>query len=306
MARKRELVVEKWQSLAARQPELDAEDILAMLVRSSDDAREELAFDLVSIAYERQIAMAWADCGMQVYDFDPSFAASIAGEKWIDLLPECIGYRPHDCFYMKLPCGNRSEGTVIYVVPCDNILGFDPSLFPGCEEGPGVYFGGDPRSADGANGRTLVNTGDELLSICRFAIPSDIGYMADDTELELYPASLAANGVAYLCSANADIVASYSPPKVKRRNNAKRRSQATWHDVGYRIGAELRSYEHAKSERKPYQGGTVRPHMRRAHWHHYWTGPRDGDRQLVLRWIPPVMVNVKAEGIGSATLHKVC
>ncbi len=34
------------------------------------------------------------------------------------------------------------------------------------------------------------------------------------------------------------------------------------------------------------------PHLRKAHWHHYWTGPKsDPDqRKLVVRWIHPVFV----------------
>lgn len=33
-----------------------------------------------------------------------------------------------------------------------------------------------------------------------------------------------------------------------------------------------------------------RPHIRRAHWHGYWSGPRDGARRYDLRWMPPIAV----------------
>lgn len=33
---------------------------------------------------------------------------------------------------------------------------------------------------------------------------------------------------------------------------------------------------------------TVRPHVRRAHWHHYWVGK--GRTTLEVRWIEPVLV----------------
>ena len=32
----------------------------------------------------------------------------------------------------------------------------------------------------------------------------------------------------------------------------------------------------------------VRPHVRRAHWHHYWTGT--GRTTLEVRWIEPTLV----------------
>lgn len=38
-----------------------------------------------------------------------------------------------------------------------------------------------------------------------------------------------------------------------------------------------------------------RPHMRRGHWHNFWTGPRDGDRKLVLHWIPPTFIGAKED-----------
>jgi hypothetical protein len=33
-----------------------------------------------------------------------------------------------------------------------------------------------------------------------------------------------------------------------------------------------------------------RPHIRRAHWHSYWTGPHTGERKVVLKWLPPIPV----------------
>lgn len=36
--------------------------------------------------------------------------------------------------------------------------------------------------------------------------------------------------------------------------------------------------------------GGRKAHMRRAHWHTFWKGPRDGVRQKVVRWIPPTLV----------------
>lgn len=49
---------------------------------------------------------------------------------------------------------------------------------------------------------------------------------------------------------------------------------------------ERTSFPTASLERSP-----VRPHMRKAHWHHYWTGKRGTpDRKLVLRFLMPTLV----------------
>lgn len=296
MVKKRELTVEVWSREMERNEQLRSD----MGPLEFYKRHMALGNEMVDVVFELQMAEMWRDSGMQVYEFDPDFSKSILGEKWIDLLPDCIGNRPHDCFYLKLPCSKLNEGTVVSVVDSADILGFNLSLFPEADKEKGVYIGGDPNYGK----RVVVNTGDQLLAVMSFAVSKTFGLMLDDTELEPYPPELVANGVAYLCSANADIVPSYTPQKRLKANNAKRRSQATWHDVGCRVGSELRAYERSKSERLPHQGGTVRPHMRRAHWHHYWTGPMDGERKLVLRWLPPTMVNVKG-GIESATIHRV-
>lgn len=39
----------------------------------------------------------------------------------------------------------------------------------------------------------------------------------------------------------------------------------------------------------------VRGHIRRAHWHSFWHGPREGERQLKLRWMHPTLVNLGAD-----------
>jgi hypothetical protein len=38
-----------------------------------------------------------------------------------------------------------------------------------------------------------------------------------------------------------------------------------------------------------------RPHLRRAHWHGFWTGPRDGERRFKYRWLSPIIVSGKEE-----------
>jgi len=38
-------------------------------------------------------------------------------------------------------------------------------------------------------------------------------------------------------------------------------------------------------------GRSVKPHLRRAHWHGFWSGPKKGDRQFRYKWLPPIPVN---------------
>jgi len=67
----------------------------------------------------------------------------------------------------------------------------------------------------------------------------------------------------------------------------------TW-DVGIRIGAALRrAHEHDNAEHgSSANHAGPRPHVRRAHWHTFLTGPRIEPKRA-LRWLPPIAVNVE-------------
>ncbi len=103
----------------------------------------------------------------------------------------------------------------------------------------------------------------------------------------------------YLCSENAD----YTRPPRPTPKRTKRGLRLfapdkpyTW-DVGVRIGAALRhaqdSPDHSDSDPGTATGrATIRPHVRRAHWHTFWRGPYSGERESVLRWMPPIAVAV--------------
>lgn len=65
-------------------------------------------------------------------------------------------------------------------------------------------------------------------------------------------------------------------------------------EVGWRTGPALEAaMERAESD---WQGGAhtgPRPHLRRAHWHSYWTG--QGRSKLALRWLHPILVAATAD-----------
>lgn len=62
--------------------------------------------------------------------------------------------------------------------------------------------------------------------------------------------------------------------------------------AGVAIGRQLRAA--AKAETGAAHKGP-RPHIRRAHWHGYWLGPRAGGQRFELRWLPPIAVALKEE-----------
>lgn len=107
----------------------------------------------------------------------------------------------------------------------------------------------------------------------------------------------------YLCTEAADITGRKGAPKnpepVRTRRHGTRLFAAdgptTW-DVGMRIGAALRAaYQREETERDPVESGRhVRPHVRRAHWHTFVSGPRSEPekQRRQLRWLPPIAVAI--------------
>lgn len=78
-------------------------------------------------------------------------------------------------------------------------------------------------------------------------------------------------------------------------------------DVGIRMGAALRKHrDDVEASTRSVNGRRgPRPHIRRAHWHSFWTGPLDGERKLVVKWVPPTMVAAKSPDDLIPTIHMV-
>lgn len=94
----------------------------------------------------------------------------------------------------------------------------------------------------------------------------------------------------YICSAEPDIVDPDRPAARPRRAAHAAAQPQVW-EVGYRISTALRK---ARLDHEA-QGGHHRSpvaHVRRAHWHSYWLGPKSDpeQRRTELRWISPVLV----------------
>ncbi len=106
--------------------------------------------------------------------------------------------------------------------------------------------------------------------------------------------------VLYLCSEEPELADRAGqrrrpgpPPPLPSGRRPAAQAPTTW-DVGLRIGATLRRARDAEASEPT--GGThasPRSHMRRAHWHTYWTGP--GRTDPVLRWLSPILVGAQED-----------
>ena len=104
----------------------------------------------------------------------------------------------------------------------------------------------------------------------------------------------------YLCSEEPDLPEIEHPRKRIRLSGGVRPPEEprVW-DVGVRISAALRRARNNTEDPVIVREGnghvSPRPHVRSAHWHTYWTGPRGAVfpvRRPVLRWIPPIPIGI--------------
>jgi hypothetical protein len=161
---------------------------------------------------------------------------------------------------------------------------------------------------------------------CELRVFGDAHAEACDVQWEAVKRELPAilNLLLYLCAENADFGIRERPNRPTLKTTRKGRklfppqAPQEW-EVGVRIGAELRraldaapsrcKIEGAIDDALAHIGARPRAHIRRAHWHHYWTGPRQVERPgtqgevfeqraacrtLVLRWVMPVLVNASS------------
>lgn len=103
----------------------------------------------------------------------------------------------------------------------------------------------------------------------------------------------------YICADNADIEENPKQKSIYRPTSRIRdqfKEVRQW-DVGVKIGASLRKAKSQSAQShsdmppltRQYKN---RPHIRRAHWHHFWTGSRDNPK-LILRWVSSIVVNAE-------------
>ena len=118
--------------------------------------------------------------------------------------------------------------------------------------------------------------------------------------------------VLYVCSQASDIGDEGRKPVHPQPTKTKRGVQyfapdkpMTW-NVGVRLGAAIRRAYQAQETQAEGSNSGPRPHIRRAHWHGFRSGPRlkpDGSeipatmRPFELKWLPPIPVNLSDEDL---------
>ena len=253
-----------------------------------------------------------------VYRFHPT----LLEELWRtpvtgDLPGELFRNLPEWCVYIEAPGRDAGPGMPMH--------GFFAHLAPGEGGAETLELLFDLRAPMPMLAPTRVHlhgtVQDSVYVTARSRMDPDLADAVSDLVDELVrgyiePLSSVLSVLLYLCSeapelrdaeGRRDAPAPPKPKRPRRRGQVERFAAASaptvW-ETAFELGDRLEAAQGAAESDGGESGRTVRPHVRRAHWHAYWRGPVDGPRQRSLKWISPLLINAKA-GPTAPTVRRV-
>ena len=289
--------------------------ILALGSRYNNDADK-----IIPATDTMMLVMRW-ELNKQIYKFDKDFLDELIKTENPMFLENMWDHLPYRCFYIDFSdntalCSKLcAQGMYIYTEKAEGLPGYLK-----IKEGGENEWGDDMDlyivhvcavnensmkdielhytidfpvpckenllmdSFDDRNARTYFN----------LAIENEAA-IADSREVALFVYQI----LIYLSSAEPDISESeltkYTYRKRKNKDAPKNTfSEIQAWDVGIRFGASFRKWEQDKEKFSAVGTGTgnkKRPHCRRAHYHCFWYGPKEGPRVKRAKWLSDMYIN---------------
>ena len=267
-----------------------------------------------------------------IYRFDPDLYRALLDTQLADRLPPQAFYRlPEWCPYIALPQPNPVGRGFFAHLEWD-LNTQRPELRLLCDRDPAplaplILYLDRPTISESLTdvlATTLANAADpstahdihshgDLSVQAQWAARARQAGVPDDLITQALTAvrdtlHAACSTLLYLCAEDRDIVNPDEPPDQASWTSTPPGPAAkprVW-EVGWRLGAALR-IARARTPTQTGEGGSPRPHIRRAHWHHYWTGPRNtpDERRLTLKWLAPIPVNLTDPDQLVPTIHNI-
>lgn len=228
-----------------------------------------------------------------VYLFDQALATALESSSISAVPTEVIFRMPEQCLYIPVNWSPLPS-------PFGRIHGFFAQIQLYQEgETPQLAICFDTDSGDISSWVDLA-PGAEILELVKL-LDEEVGGHAASTILA-EPTRRALPLLLYLCAEEPDIDGvprgEVQPTRTKRGLRWFPLDKITTWNVGVRLGAVLRKTHQdaaVANENGGQAHGRPRPHLRRAHFHKYWTGPKDrpNERRVACRWVYDTLVNAK-------------
>ena len=234
----------------------------------------------------------------------------------LDVPDEVLLQLPYPCFYVELPnTYYRADKIHGFFVTLEyDVNNGDKELKPVFLTDDGnifsysIHIGAKTieESVDMLDKQALENTnGDKELK--RLVLRA----MQDSAETKIFLKQIL-QVILYILAQNAEITPNSEQSFITKRGKTvkDKYSEIRKWDVGIRVGAAIRQQkakeQSRKKEYKESEHQSPRPHMRRGHWHHFWTGPKaqPEERKLILKWLSPMAIAANPEDM-PITFHEV-
>ncbi len=255
-------------------------------------------------------ALNWRE-HKQIFEFDEDICAELCDNNSLDedIPVEVLSNLPYNCFFVRLP---KEFITLAYIKTKNNRYDERQNVY-------GFYY----FALNGVGTFVVVLENRATVSLCfdlsdknksireafrKYTMPgNEDTYNLCNKLMQL---------VLYICASNADIQENPAQKRIYRRPQKRseiknRFSEIRKWNVGFRYGDKLRKakkrYEYSDEQQSAEPGTKKRPHSRRAHYHHFWTGSKydPSQRKLVLKWLAPMLIHGDQENYeNEAVIHR--
>lgn len=274
-------------------------------IKRMDDNDINFCVNILTIA-------RWYYCGRQMYRFDEPLSKLLSNQNKSDVTIsiETLKHLPCDNFFVERQFNNS--------------LGFFVSVD---EEAVTIV---DLRSNDGLSIDAIsalypitdqMTIRDLFENVIKTNSDEAKRYLSGDSEKDQQSIDATVDVICerfqyivYLSAINAEIEPITKGAIVKRTSNTNNNSKPTTlsktqiSNVGYRIGTSLKTKQAnvtyvGKNKLSEHHGTSKAPHIRRSHFHSFWTGSGE-NKTLIVKWVGAVFVNGDKE-IDTTTLHTI-
>ena len=229
----------------------------------------------------------WNQCGKQVYRFNEELTRVLLGNRSLEIPLQCLDMLPTKAFFVETT--KDSEG-FYFCKEYDKEIG-DYFILLAVSHGEITHFFSipckDKQKISDALRATLQSEGED---IPQERFDTTTTYLSGVMQLVLY-----------LAAVNAEVTTTRNKPvsperiaKAARKSSKEIRKgnqvQPTLYHVGTDFGKRYQQYREKTQTESTNKGTKKRPHIRRSHFHHYWTGSAD-EKKLTLKWIDTIFVN---------------
>lgn len=276
---------------------------------------------LIAVKEASHISMlaAWR-ISKEIFVFDPDMEEELYNTDSDGVLPtEILCRLPYHCFYVqtkRLECMGQSIQGFFVSHDCEGKTGELELRFTFVlEDGEmlDMILGLSEPTIEKSMQKLIYEEQKKLDAAVRLGMMPHVDLSSQMLAIDVITNALQL--VLYIISANSDT--SLSPTKKVQRTAAikDRYLEVREWNVGTRLGAQFRVAKRRDSgkgnsytpvDHGSSVGARKRPHIRRGHWHHYWTGKKQTpERKLILKWLPPTTINVTDEFSQPSVIHEV-